>query len=356
MEHKQVGFFKRVAKALTDSEKLKTPILVKEATESLQLIEQYKKEIEITADENQIKSLNEKIKLLELGLKGEKSVLFELQNSFLPIHILHDVRVAYKELSCQIDFVVITRKFILVIEVKNYYGNILINEKDEFIRQVYKSGKLTFSEGFYSPIRQVERQVEVLDAYLREVGAISKTPIKSVVVFTNNKTVINTKNASKHVKAKIMRVDSLVEYIKRELGKSSPVQILDNRMNEISEYIKSSHVELIDDEADSVEMKLLEETVDEPNNTIELTESNERIALVKSGNTNLEESLKQFRMRLATEQNAKAFHIFTNKTLDELIQKQPSSLEELKGIHGIGEMKINAFGEELVGIIKGHQK
>ena len=46
MEYKQVGFFKRVAKALTDTEKLKTPILVKEATESIQLIEQYKKEID----------------------------------------------------------------------------------------------------------------------------------------------------------------------------------------------------------------------------------------------------------------------------------------------------------------------
>ncbi len=188
------------------------------------------------------------------------------------------------------------------------------------------------------------------------MGAISKTPIKSVVVFSNNKTVINSKNASKHVKAKIMRVDSLVEYLKRELGKSSPVQILDNRMNEISEYIKSSHIELIDDVADAVEMKLLEETVKKSNDAIEQTENDERTEPVKLENMNLEESLKQFRMRLATEQNAKAFHIFTNKTLDELIQKQPSSLDDLKSIHGIGEVKINAFGEELVGIIKEHKK
>lgn len=348
MEYKQVGFFKRVAKALTDTEKLKTPVLVKEATESMQLIEKYNKEIKSTADEKQNKILSEKIKLLELGLKGENSVLFELQNSFLPIHILHDVRIEHKDLKAQMDFVVLTRKFILVIEVKNYYGNILVNEKDEFIRQVYKGNKLTFQEGFYSPIRQVERQVEVFESYMRDMGAITRTPIKTVVVFTNNRTVINTKKASEHVKKKILRVDGLVEYIKQELKKSSPVHFLDNHMKELSDYIKASHGEFIDDKTDSVEMKLLEETIDNQN------ESSEVPKTAQTNHSGLEDALKRFRMKLATEQNVKAFHIFTNKTLEELILKQPCSLNDLKTIHGIGEKKINAFGEELIGIIKKH--
>lgn len=350
MEYKQVGFFKRVAKALTDTEKLKAPILVKEATESIHLIEKYKKVIADTADEKESKSLHENIKLLELGLKGENSVLFELQNSFLPIHILHDVRIAHKDLKAQIDFVVLTRKFILVIEVKNYFGNILINEKDEFIRQVYKGNKLAFQEGFYSPIRQVERQVEVFESYMRDMGAVTRTPIKSVVVFTNNRTVINTKKASEHVKGKILRVDGLVGYLKQELEKSSPVHFLDNRMKEMSDYIKASHYEFIDDETDSVEMKLLEETISKQN------ENNERIVSVQTKNTDLEEVLKKFRMKKATEQNVKPFHIFSNKTLEELILKQPCNLNDLKAIHGIGEMKINAFGEELIRIIKNHQQ
>ena len=303
-----------------------------------------------TVDEKQNKSLTEKIKLLELGLKGENSVLFELQNSFLPIHILHDVRIAHKDLKAQIDFVVLTRKFILVIEVKNYFGNILVNEKDEFIRQVYKGNKLAFQEGFYSPVRQVERQVEVFESYMRDMGAVTRTPIKSVVVFTNNRTVINTKKASEHVKEKILRVDGLVGYIKQELEKSSPVHFLDNRMKEMSDYIKASHFKFIDDETDSVEMKLLEETINKQN------ENNELMVSVQTNNTDLEETLKRFRMKLATEQNVKAFHIFSNKTLEELILKQPCNLTDLKTIHGIGEMKINAFGEELIGIIKKHQQ
>lgn len=350
MEYKHEGFFKRVAKALTDTEKLKAPILVKEATESDQLIKHYKNELVHTTDDKERGHLNEKIKLLELGLKGEKSVLFELQNSFLPLHILHDVRITHKNLKAQIDFVVLTRKFLLVIEVKNYFGNILVNEKDEFIRQVYKGNKLVFQEGFYSPIRQVERQVEVFESYMKDMGAVTRTPIKSVVVFTNNRTVINVKNARKHVKEKILRLDSLVGYIKQELEKPSPVHFMDNRMKEMSDYIKASHYELIDDETDLVEFKLLEETLSKQN------ENNGQEVAVQTINTDLEEALKQFRMKVANDQNVKAFHIFTNKTLEELILKKPCNVRDLKNIHGIGDLKIDAFGKELIEIIKKHQQ
>lgn len=350
MEYKQGGFFKRVAKALIDTEKLKTPVVVKEATEVVQRIEQYKNSLNKTADSVEMSRINEQIKLLELGLKGEKSVLFELQNSFLPLHILHDVRIIHNDFKAQIDFVVLTRKFILLIEVKNYYGNILVNEKDEFIRQVYKGNKLVFQEGFYSPVRQVERQAEVFEAYMKEMGAVTRTPIKNVVVFTNNRTVINTKKASKQVQDKIVRVDGLVKFIKQELEKDSPVKFMDNRMQEMSDYIKASHVELIVDDIDVVEQKLLQETLHEQPANDSPPEMNQVNA------SQLEDALKKFRMQIATKQNVKAYHIFTNKTLDELILKQPCTLTDLKNIQGFGDVKTNAFGEELVELIRAHQK
>ncbi|WP_431810644.1 NERD domain-containing protein [Lysinibacillus capsici] len=350
MEYKQGGFFKRVAKALIDTEKLTTPIVVKEAIEVIQLIEQYKNALNKTTDPVEMERINEQIKLLELGLKGEKSVLFELQNAFLPLHILHDVRIVHNDFKAQIDFVVLTRKFILLIEVKNYYGNILVNEKDEFVRQVYKGNKLVFQEGFYSPVRQVERQAEVFEAYMKEMGAVTRTPIKHAVVFTNNRTVINTKKASKQVKEKIMRVDSLVKFIKQELEKDSPVHFMDNRMQEMSDYIKASHVGLIIDEIDVVEQKLLQETLNEQPANDSPPEMNQANA------PQLEDALKKFRMQIATKQNVKAYHIFTNKTLDELLLKQPCTINDLKNIQGFGDVKTNAFGEELVELIMKHKK
>lgn len=350
MEYKKDGFLKRVAKALVDKEKLKTPIVVKEATEVVRRTEQYKNVLNQTVDTVEIDRIQEQMKLLELGLKGENSVLFELQNSFLPLHILHDVRIVHGDLKAQIDFVVLTRKFLLLIEVKNYYGNILVNEKDEFIRQVYKGNKLVFQEGFYSPVRQVERQAEVFEAYMRDMGAVIRTPIKSVAVFTNNRTVINTKKASKQVKDKIMRVDGLVKFIKQELEKDSPVHFMDNRMQEMSDYIKASHVGLIVDEIDVVEQKLLQETLNEQPANDSPPEMNQ------TNVPQLEDALKKFRMQIATKQNVKAYHIFTNKTLDELLLKQPCTINDLKNIQGFGDVKTNAFGEEIVELIMEHKK
>lgn len=59
-------------------------------------------------------------------------------------------------------------------------------------------------------------------------------------------------------------------------------------------------------------------------------------------------------VKKAKEQNVKAFYIFTNKTLEELIMKKPTTIEELKKINGIGETKINSFGEELINLIKSY--
>jgi len=62
--------------------------------------------------------------------------------------------------------------------------------------------------------------------------------------------------------------------------------------------------------------------------------------------------LKEFRLKKSRESGMKAFHIFTNKTLDELVEKKPITIEELRKIKGIGEKNIEGFGEELVWIIR----
>lgn len=66
----------------------------------------------------------------------------------------------------------------------------------------------------------------------------------------------------------------------------------------------------------------------------------------------LELILKEFRLKKSRQSGMKAFHIFTNKTLDELVEKKPITIDELRKIRGIGEKKIEGFGEELIWIIR----
>jgi hypothetical protein len=340
------SFFGRVVDALKDKEDLKSPVVIKHG-ESMNLeIARLQKELAEGKPGIDRKKIEKQIKYLEIGRAGEQSLLFELTNSFLPIMILHDVYIEHEGLNAQFDFIVVTRQFFLVIEVKKYYGDITINEKGEFIRTVNRGGRTVSKEGLYSPVRQVERQVEVLRSMLIDNDIIVKTPIRYAVAFANEKTVIDLKKAPQEIKDKVFRSDGIVAFLKAELSKKSPVHFLDKRMQDFAEYINGQHVN-----------KNLKEDPEEPEVNFYIEEEVPVAATVKEvtavvSNEDLELILKEFRKRVAEDSERKAFHIFTNKTLDELIVKKPTTLEELRKIQGIGDKKIEEFGLELVNLIK----
>lgn len=336
------SLFSRVVDGLKDKEELKSPIVIKHGNSMDLEIARLQKELAQVRQGEDAQKIEQQIKFLEIGKAGEKSLLFELENSFLPIMILHDVYIEHDGLNAQFDFIIVTRKFFLVIEVKKYYGNIRVNEKGEFIRTVNRGTRTVFKEGIYSPIRQVERQVEVLRSMLVDHQVIKQTPIHYAVAFANEKTVIDLKKAPSAIKDKVMRTDGVVAFLKAELAKKSPVYFLDKRMRDYADYIHTQHI-------NKSEMAMFE---------AEVKPFLEEVAPTGGENTNrvsaenLETVLKAFRKKVADESGLKAFHVFTNKTLDALIEKKPTTLGELRKIPGIGDKKLDAFGDELLEVIK----
>ena len=71
----------------------------------------------------------QKLKLCELGLKGEKEIEFELKNSNIGMYVLHDINMKYEDLTAQIDYIVITPASMYFIECKNLVGNIRVNSR-----------------------------------------------------------------------------------------------------------------------------------------------------------------------------------------------------------------------------------
>lgn len=64
------------------------------------------------------------------------------------------------------------------------------------------------------------------------------------------------------------------------------------------------------------------------------------------------EKIKSIRIDIAKKHNLfPVYNVFTNKVAEELILKKPMTVDELKTIKGIGEKKIQLFGEELVSMI-----
>jgi ATP-dependent DNA helicase RecQ len=62
--------------------------------------------------------------------------------------------------------------------------------------------------------------------------------------------------------------------------------------------------------------------------------------------------LKRLRMSLAAAQGVPAYVVFADRTLIELAAKRPGSLEEMRAIHGIGQAKLDRFGEVFLAAIR----
>lgn len=62
--------------------------------------------------------------------------------------------------------------------------------------------------------------------------------------------------------------------------------------------------------------------------------------------------IKEWRRDYAKAQDLPAFMIFSNRTLEDLARKNPQTLNALEEVYGLGEQKIDAFGKELLEVLR----
>lgn len=208
------------------------PVFLKEDSDATNFIAKMQDLENQTTDLQLKKEIQKEIKLASYGEFGEKNICFELKNSGMDMYILQDIYLEYGDLSAQIDFIVITRKLVFIIECKNLIGNIEIDNQGNFIRTYELFGKKV-KEGIYSPITQNQRHLEVL----KNVRKGSKSNFilrsafehyfndtyKSLVVLANPKTYLNAKYAKREVKDQVIRADQIINKIK-ELNSDSRVE------------------------------------------------------------------------------------------------------------------------------------
>ena len=234
-------------------------------------------------DTNLAEKIEKEIAITKAGIIGEEQILFELKNSGMDLVVLHDVYIADPAGNgAQIDFLVITPYVNVLIECKNLFGNIEINNKGDFIRTI-EYGKKRYKEGLYSPITQNERHMRVfkecrkatkglISGALMEMGFDNFN--KSLIVLANPKTVVNDRYAPKDVKKQVIRADQLIATLRemRSDVKSSKKEmlalgekILTYNIEERKDYFakfeelqKDAEAKSVDDE--SVEGNQIEET------------------------------------------------------------------------------------------------
>jgi ATP-dependent DNA helicase RecQ len=69
---------------------------------------------------------------------------------------------------------------------------------------------------------------------------------------------------------------------------------------------------------------------------------------VKPGDGPLLQHLKDWRRRQATSQGVPPYVVFHDRTLVEVVQGRPACLEELGQISGVGQLKLERYGLDLL--------
>ena len=68
--------------------------------------------------------------------------------------------------------------------------------------------------------------------------------------------------------------------------------------------------------------------------------------------TALFDALKAWRAEVAREHNLPAYIVFHDATLAEMAREQPATLDALAGISGVGAKKLEAYGAEILRVLK----
>jgi hypothetical protein len=127
------------------------------------------------------------LKKIAAGYKGEKTVDYHL--GYLEekkYSIFHNIRLKVGSQYFQIDTLMITTCYIVIIEVKNLAGIIRI---DPLIRQCTRILRDT-QEGFIDPISQVEKLTLLFKKWLSQYG-FQTSSIEFLVVISNPQTTID---------------------------------------------------------------------------------------------------------------------------------------------------------------------
>ncbi len=300
--------------------------------------------------------IEKQITIAEYGIKGEESIAFELKNSGIDMYILKDICLEHGELSAQIDYMIVTRKRVYIIECKNLIGDIEVNDVGDFIRTYQLKGR-KIREGIYSPITQNMRHLQLI----KEVRKSSRGNIitkkifenyfdnnyKSIVVLANPKTVLNARYTKKDIKEQIVRADQLIQKIK-EMDQLVKESMTEKEMLEVANFFlernqpnRLDYTEKYKKILEKVEITKEKETIEK--NTFPMSDELKEKIRVK---------LKAFRLNKSKQEHIKPYFIFNDAQMEDLIYKNPKSIVELCQVSGFGNTKAEKYGDEILEILK----
>jgi hypothetical protein len=171
------------------------------------------------------------------GHRGEKSLDYYLH--LLPkgtFHIFHGLRLETDSQFFQMDILLVSPSFLLIIEVKNISGTLIF---DRIFQQLIRI-KDEKEEVFPDPISQVYRQRHLLTRWL-EKHRFPSIPIESIVVISNPSTYIKTIPVNTNISKTVMHSTNLLASIQNHSKVHPQEKLTAKEIKKLSRILLKKH-------------------------------------------------------------------------------------------------------------------
>jgi len=279
------------------------------------------------------KEYTRRIKNARYGIEGEDRVNYQLMNVELPIVCISDLRVSEEFGSAQADFVIISSRKIIIVEVKNLYGSVKVTKNQEVIRLIPRINFIE-EEGMGNPFIQVENQRKVFENLIKQ--NYSGYQIESLIVMGNPRTAIYFEEDE----FPLIRYDYMQQY----LAKCIDEKVDDEKYHEmikLGEFLVSKNKV-----KDFNDFGVIKKRIINRHSTVELVGEEKELFL----------ELIEERKRISRLKNIPVCNVFNDVDALNLVRFKPITRDEMILIPGIKLRKFLMFGPEVIEIIKKYSK
>jgi superfamily II DNA helicase RecQ len=176
--------------------------------------------------------------------------------------------------------------------------------------------------------------VDVLKHVLSKELKINNMPILSLVVMANPKTIIKKYKCPAEIEKMLIKYDQIkVTLEKYQNDKANQYDLAEKEMYDIANLLIKLNTPIDMD----LEAKY------------QLSNDN----LQRKNEETVREELTAYRLQTSREEQIKAYYIFNNAEMDDMIAKYPRTENELLEIKGFGKVKVEKYGSAILNIFNG---
>ena len=300
-------------------------------------------------------AINYQILLYRIGEIGENKVLDELKYSFYPMHIFKDISINIGEFQCQIDFVILTKKAMYLIECKNTKSNVKIDGTGSFY--LVNEGKKNRT---FSVLNQIERQKMILEQL--DLGVEIKE-MYPVVVYANEETgiEIEDKDALRGIDViNLDRLNSLIREKEKDLKEIYTAEEIEKIKNSLinpniknNDYLEEDTVKW-----EEYELRLLlEKNINEKKALEKISEKNvlKNVKSEFNGSkisiSEFEDVLKKYVERKSEKLGVASSSLMTEVMRDEILEKMPTTANQLSKLLVSNSIYFHKISNDLLAMI-----